>query len=406
MHNNINSFQFSRSKRLWIAGVLGSMTAIGPLSLDMYLPSLPILTIELHTSVSLGQLSLTACLLGLALGQLWIGPLSDSRGRRNVLLSGLIVYTVASVCCAFVSNIWVFIILRFLQGLAGSAGIVISRAVARDLYEGSELTKFFSLLMLVNGAAPILAPIIGGQLLIFTKWQGVFLLLSIIGFAMVVVTFFWLPETLPNDRRIQGGIKASFLTFRRLIQDRDFVGYASSQGLVMAAMFAYIAGSPFVLQTIFSVSPQGFSFFFALNGLGIILASQISGRLAGRVGETRLLVFGLFLASFAGLALLLVIIFGGGLVGIVIPLFFMVSSVGVVSTASFTLAMEKQARSAGSASALIGALQFVLGAVTSPLVGLVGSHSAFGMGIVIAIADVGAIVCYLLLVRLSMQKDY
>jgi DHA1 family bicyclomycin/chloramphenicol resistance-like MFS transporter len=201
MNSSINSLRFSRTKRLWIAGLLGSMIAIGPLSLDMYLPSLPILTKELNTSVSLGQLSLSACLSGLALGQLWIGPLSDSIGRKKVLLIGLVVYAIASVSCAFVSNIWLFIVFRFLQGLAGSAGIVISRAAARDLYGGSDLTKFFSLLMLVNGAAPVLAPIIGGQLLVFTDWKGIFFLLGLIGSAMVVATFFGLPETLPNELR-------------------------------------------------------------------------------------------------------------------------------------------------------------------------------------------------------------
>lgn len=403
MSSHTNSFDAAqaptRSRRLWMALILGALTAFGPLSIDMYLPSLPVLTSDLSTSTSLVQISLTACLLGLAFGQLLVGPLSDARGRRKPLIVALIIYAVSSLLCAISSSIWVLIVLRVVQGMSGAAGIVISRAMVRDMYSGSELTKFFSLLMLVNGVAPILAPITGGLLLEVTSWRGVFVVLSILGAIMLLGALFGLPETLPSQRRSTGGIKGTLFTFRSLISDRVFMGYALSQGLVLAAMFGYISGSPFVLQNIYGVSPQTFSVLFAINGLGIIIASQITGRLAGKVSETRLLVTGLGLAALGGIILLAMILIGAGLLAVMIPLFFVVSSVGIVTTTGFSLAMQNQERSAGSASALLGLLPFIFGAIAAPLVGLGGSHTAVPMGIVIAVSEVGAIVCYALMVR-------
>ncbi|BBH23699.1 Bcr/CflA family drug resistance efflux transporter [Paenibacillus baekrokdamisoli] len=388
----------TRSGRLWTAVILGSLSAFGPLSLDMYLPSLPKLADDLHTTTSLTQLSLTACLIGLALGQLFAGPISDVRGRRIPLLVGLIGYTASSLLCAFAPSIWTFILLRFVQGLAGSAGIVIARAVVRDLYSGTELTKFFSLLMLVNGIAPIAAPIAGGQLLHFTSWRGVFLVLAVIGVIMLLAVLLGLPETLPAAKRMKGGIMNTLSTFRTLARNRVFVGYALCQGLVLGAMFAYISGSPFVLQDIFGVSPQMFSLCFAINGLGIILASQVAGRLAGRVNETKLLLIGLCLAAFGGVMLLGMILISAGLAAILIFLFIIVSCVGLVSTLSFSLAMRNLSHSAGSASALLGVLTFLLGSLAAPLVGLGGSLTAVPMGIIIAVMEVGALLIFALLV--------
>jgi DHA1 family bicyclomycin/chloramphenicol resistance-like MFS transporter len=379
--------------------VLGSLAAFGPLSIDMYLPSLPTIAEDLHASTSLSQLSLTSCLLGLALGQLLAGQLSDIRGRRMPLLIGLVIFSASSLLCALSSSVWGLIVLRFIQGMAGAAGIVISRAIARDLYSGTQLTKFFSLLMLVNGAAPILAPIAGGQLLRVTSWPGVFVILSILGVVMLLAVLFGLPETLPVQGRSNGGIKNTLATFRSLISDRVFMGYALSQGLVTAAMFAYISGSPFVIQHIFGASPQMFSLFFAINGLGIIIATQITGRLAGKINETKLFVSGLGLASLGSIILLVMILVGAGLYAILPPLFVVVSSVGIVSTTAFSLAMQNQGQSAGSASALLGLLSFIFGGIAAPLTGLGGSNTAIPMGVVIAIADIGSILCYVILIR-------
>ncbi|WP_409343900.1 multidrug effflux MFS transporter [Paenibacillus sp. MBLB4367] len=393
-----------RTRLLWMVMILGGLSAFGPLSLDMYLPALPLLADDLHTSASLAQLSLTSCMLGLSLGQLLAGPLSDVRGRRMPLLAGLFAYAAASFVCVVSPSIGSFVALRFVQGLAGAAGIVISRAIVRDLYAGSELTKFYSLLMLVNGAAPILSPIVGGQLLKVTSWRGVFVVLGVIGVIMLFAVFAGLRETLPEQRRSKGGFRNTLSTFRSLIGDRVFMGFALSQGLVSAAMFAYIAGSPFVLQDIFGVSPQIFSVIFAVNGLGIIIAGQITGRLAGKVGETKLLVAGLVIAAAGGASLLAVITADAGLYAILPPLFLVVSSVGIVSTAGFSLAMQNNGSAAGSASALLGLLSFVMGGLVAPLVGLGGGDSPLPMGIVIAAADIGAVVCYFGLARRGEKR--
>ncbi|WP_419715167.1 Bcr/CflA family multidrug efflux MFS transporter [Heyndrickxia oleronia] len=391
----IHSPSMAKSRRLWIAFVLGALSAFGPLSIDMYLPALPKLTEELHTNTSVAQLSLTACLIGLALGQLLVGPLSDVRGRKKPLLIALILYSVASILCAYSTSIWMLIFLRFIQGATGAAGIVISRASVRDMYSGTELTKFFALLMLVNGAAPILAPIAGGQLLHFVTWRGVFFVLFVIGILMWLAVTFGLKETLPRERRSPGGLKQTFSTFHLIITDRQFMGYAFSQGLVSAAMFGYISGSPFVLQDIFGVSPQMFSIIFAINGVGIIIASQLTGRLAGRVSELKLFIIGISLCAIGGVLLLLVVLLDAGLYAVIPSLFIVVSSVGMVGTTSFSLAMQNQSETAGSASAILGLLPFILGAIVAPLVGLGGSHTAVPMAIVIAGCGIGAVLVYL-----------
>lgn len=394
----INSEGISRSKRLWMAAVLGTLAGFGPLSIDMYLPALPELAKDFHASQSLVQLSLTFFLLGLSSGQLLAGPISDVRGRRLPLLIGLMTYFVVSLLCVFSPSIWTLIGLRFVQGLAGSAGIVISRAIVRDLYSGTELTKFFALLALVNGVAPILAPVLGAQLLKMVPWQGVFVVLSIMGLVMFFVVFFGLPETLRNERRSAGGIKNTFITFRNLIKDRGFFGYALAQGLVFAAMFAYISGSPFVVQNIYGGSPQIFSLIFAINGIGIMIASQTTGRLAGRVHESKLFVIGLGLSLIGGIVLLALLYLHAGLFLILVPLFFVVSSVGVVSTSGFSLAMQNQGKNAGSASALLGVLSLAMGALAAPLVGMGGEQTAIPMGIVILCASGGAVLSYIYLV--------
>lgn len=383
-----------KTNRLWMALILGSLSAFGPLSIDMYLPGLPRLTQELQTNTSVAQLSLTACLIGLALGQLFVGPLSDVQGRRKPLIAALITYSVASLACAFSPSIWILIILRFIQGASGAAGIVISKASVRDMYSGSELTKFFALLMLVNGAAPILAPIAGGQILNFVSWRGVFVVLFIIGLIMWTAVFFSLPETLSVEKRSSGGITKTLATFRILITDREFMGFAFSQGLISAAMFAYISGSPFVLQDIFKVSPQIFSVIFAINGVGIIIASQTTGRLAGKISEFKMFIFGMGLAAAGSAALLISILTHVGLIGVIPSLFLVVSCVGIVGTTSFSLAMQKQEKTAGSASALLGVIPFVFGAVAAPIVGIGGSHTALPMAIVIAVCDMGALILF------------
>ncbi|WP_248561131.1 multidrug effflux MFS transporter [Niallia sp. NCCP-28] len=377
--------------------ILGSLAAFGPLSIDMYLPALPSLAAEFHTTSGLAQLSLSFFLIGLAGGQLVAGPLSDSIGRRWPLLVGLILYMITSLLCVFSPSIYAFIFLRLLQGIAGSAGIVISRAVVRDLYSGTELTKFFALIALVNGAAPILAPVLGGQFLRFGTWQGIFILLSLIGLIMFISVRFYLPETLSAEKRVPGGLGNTLLTFKRILADRVFLGYALAQGFVMASMFSYISGSPFVVQDIFGASPQVYSLIFAVNGLGIVLATQITGRIAGKVAEKRLFVIGLMINVVSGIFLVSASLLNAGLLWHLVPLFFVVSSVGVVTTTGFSLAMQTQGKNAGSASALLGVLSLLMGGLVSPLVGLLGNESPLSMTSVILGAGLCAMTFYLLL---------
>lgn len=388
-----------KSGLIWLIVLLGSLSAFGPLSLDLYLPALPELADNMNTTSSYAQLSLTACMIGLSVGQLFAGALSDIHGRRLPLLIGLLMYAVASVLCAFSPSIEALVALRFVQGLAGSAGIVISRAVVRDMYSGPELTRFFAMLMLVNGAAPIFSPVVGGQLLKVMPWEGLFIVLAGWGMLTLFAVTFGLPETLPTDRRMTGGLRETIATFRRLLRDRSFMGYALAQALVSAAMFAYIAGSPFVLQNIYGVSPQMFSVFFAINGVGIIVAGQLTGRLASRVGEKKLFLAGLVIAAVSGSLLLAMIVASAGLIALLIPLFFVVSSVGIVSATGFSLAMRNHGHTAGSASALLGLLSFLLGGALAPIVGIAGSANALPMGIIIAVTDIAAIVCYFVLIR-------
>jgi DHA1 family bicyclomycin/chloramphenicol resistance-like MFS transporter len=374
--------------------ILGVLSAFGPLSLDMYLPALPSLSHELGGTAAEVQLTLTACLLGLALGQVVVGPLSDGLGRRRPLLVGVATYTVMSLCCALAPSVPMLIGLRFVQGLAGAAGIVIARAAVRDLYAGAALARFFALTMAVNGLAPILAPIIGGQLLQITSWRGVFFVLAAIGVVLVGAVAVGLPETLPPARRRSGGIGPTLATFRRLLTERAFTGYALASGLALGAMFAYIAGSPFVLENVYQDSPQGFSLIFASNALGIVAVSQISARLVTQVGARRLLVAGLSGSLLGGVALLGVVLAGLGLPAILPALFVVVASIGLIGPNATALALANQAERAGSASALLGVLQYVIGALAAPLVGLGGTGSALPMAVVIALLSSGAMLTF------------
>ncbi len=282
--------------------VLAALSAFGPLSLDMYLPGLPSLTHHLHAAASTGQLTITACMLGLGVGQLIAGPLSDARGRRGTLLTGIAAYGVASVACAAAPSIGLLVGARLVQGMAGGFGIVVARAIVRDLSGGVTAARMFALLMGITGVAPVAAPLIGGQVLLVTSWRGVFVVLAALGVPLLVATAVILPETLPAAERHTGGLRATVGTFGRLLRDRSYSPYALAFALSFAAMFAYIAGSSFVLEDIYGISPQVFSLIFAVNSGALIAMSLLSGRLVEHIGPTVLLrrgLWGTFLASVA-----------------------------------------------------------------------------------------------------------
>lgn len=364
--------------------LLGSLTTFGPLSIDMYLPGLPQLSRDLHTGASGGQLTLAACLVGLGVGQLVAGALSDSRGRRGVLLAGVALFAASSLLCAAVTSVAVLVVLRLVQGLAGAAGIVVSRAVVRDLYSGAAAARRFALILGVSGLAPILAPVLGGGLLRFTSWRGVFVALAGIGFVLLAAAARWLPETLPAANRQAGGARGAASAFLSLARDRHFIGYTGSCGLAFAAMFSYIAGSPFVLEEIYGLSAQQFGVAFAVNALGLVAAAQVSGWLVGRVGPARLLLGGLIGAAAAGVAVLAAITAEAGLHVLLPALFALLSSLGFVLPNATALALAGHPTAAGRASALVGLLQNGLGAIAAPVVGVAGTHSALPMGLLVA----------------------
>jgi len=387
----------SRRAQLKFVLVLGGLTAFGPLSIDMYLPALPRMAADLHAPDSTVQLTLGAFIAGLAVGQLVLGPLSDAFGRRRPLIAGLVVYVVGSVLCAVSPDALLLVAARLVQSLGAAAGIVIARATVRDLFSGTAMTKFFSTLMLVSGLAPILAPLIGGQLLNWTSWRGVFVVLTVFGALLLAVVVFFLPE--PSASRSPARLGQVMRTYARLALDRSFAGYALASGLLFAAMFAYISGSSFALQGVYGLSPQAYSVVFGVNGVGIVLAGQLNGRLAGHVPERALLLSGLLLGVAGGASVLASALFRAPLAVLLVSLFLLVSSLGLVMPNASSLALASHARAAGAASALLGVLQFVVGAVATPLVGLGGPGTAVPMAATMAGFAVLALVAYLVLAR-------
>ena len=389
----------SRTRKVKFALLLGGLTAFGPLSIDMYLPALPMMSGDLQATQSEIQLTLTSCVLGIALGQVIAGPLADRLGRRLPLIVGLVVYGIASALCAVVPSISALIALRLVEGFGAAAGIVIARAIVRDLFSGVAMARFFSNLMLVTGLAPILAPVIGGEVLRLTTWHGVFAVLTAFGVALLVAVIFTLPETLPVQRRPDGKFVGLLRTFGRMLSDRLFVGYALIAGVAFAAMFSYISGSSFVLQNYFGMPPQAYSLVFGANALGLVLVGQLNGFLVGRVELRTLLVGGLGISAVSGLALLATAVLDLGLIALLIPLFVLVSSIGLVVPNAMALALSGYAHAAGSASALLGVLQFGVGGIAAPLVGLSDSPSAVPMTTVMCALVLLAIPLFTVLTR-------
>lgn len=388
-----------RNAGLLVTLILGGLTATPPLAMDMYLPSLPEVTRSLHAPAATVQLTLTACLAGMALGQIVVGPMSDRWGRRRPLLAGLAVYVLATALCALAPNVETLVAFRLAQGLSGAAGIVIARAVVRDLYDGVAMARFFSTLMLISGVAPIVAPLIGGQILRVTDWRGVFVVLTVVGALLAVVVWTRLPETLPPARRHGGGVGETLGSMRRLLADRAFTGYLLAGGFAFAALFAYIAASPFVIQEIYGASPQTYSLLFGLNSVGLVIVGQINGRvLVGRVRLDRVLAVGLAVVILAATGLLLMAagVFGDvGLVPVAAALFVLMSAMGVTLPNTQALALMRTRQHAGSASALLGTSSFLIGAVASPLVGIAGEHTAVPMALVQLAAALVALVCFM-----------
>jgi MFS transporter, DHA1 family, multidrug resistance protein len=358
--------------------VLGAMSAFGSITTDVYLPSLPQAAAALHTTPAGIQSSLTTGLLGLAAGQLVAGPLSDRRGRRRPLLSAMTVFILASLLCAKAPNIVALDLFRLLQGGTGGAGIAVCFAIVRDLYAGRAAARAYSILACVGGIAPIVSPTIGAQLLRITDWRGLFLVLAGLGLVFLWCAYSWVGETLPVTRRTVGGFAVRVAALRRLATDPGFTGYALASGFAFAAVFAYISASPFIFEGLCHMSPQQFGLFFALNSTGILLANVVNARLLRRFSPRRLLDVGLLGVAIGATSALVVVVTTQHhlyLYALVASVFIMVSSTGLTRANAAALALEPHPDTAGTAAALLGLIQFALGAIVAPVTGL-GRHGA------------------------------
>ncbi len=351
--------------------VLGALSAIGPLTVDTYLPALPALSVDLGATDSQAQLTITGLLIGLGFGQLIIGPLSDAVGRRKPLLVGLVAHGVMSILCALAPSIELLTATRVLQGLSGAAVAVVAMAIVRDLFSGIKAAQLLSRLILVLGIAPILAPSMGSALLQFTSWRGIFVVLAGAAVLLFVLALVALPETLPAARRQAGTVRGSLRSYAGLFSDRLFVAMVLVAGLMFATLFAYISGAPFVLQGLYALSPQQFGLAFSANAVGLILMTQVNPILVRRFGPVRVLSVAVLLGLTSAVALLFTTATGlGGLVGFMVPMFFVVSSAGLSFPNAPAIALNRHGEAAGTAAALLGAAQFTVGGAVAPLVGV------------------------------------
>ncbi len=370
--------------------------ALGPLSVDMYLPALPAIATDLAARYAAVQQSLSAFVLGLAAGQLLFGPLSDRVGRRPVLALGLTLYVIASGALALADDVLQLVLLRLLQALGGAAGVVLARAIVRDLWQGVEAARALAFVMLVTGTAPLLAPLVGGWLLLFAGWRAIFWLLAAFGVLILGAARLVLPETRPRGTPVPGLAR----TFILPLTDRATLGFMLAGGFAFAGMFAYIAATPFVYIELFGVSPQRYGLLFGLNVVGIMSGSYLSARLVGRLGVRRLLGLGTAVIAIAGLALMVITSRAtGGLLPVVVALFFYVGMMGLIGANAVAGALERFPEIAGSVSALLGATQFGFGALAGVVVGLLHDGTAAPMGLVIGTCGIAALAARLLLIR-------
>ena len=353
------------NSKLFLVLLLGVLSAFGPFVVDLYLPSLPQLASFFETSASMTQLTLTTAMIGLAVGQLFLGPLSDKFGRKIPLIISLVIYIISTVLIVYAPNIKAMIVLRVIQGLSSAGSVVISRAVATDLYRGREMTRFFGLLMTINGLAPIISPILGSLLLEYISWKGVFVFLALIG-VIVLLFCFRLKESLSVENRLQGSIFATFSTFGVIIKNRLFMSYVGIESFLLGAMFAYIAASPFILQSFYGLSAFIFSLCFGANGAALVIGSNVGGKMS----NGKALAIGVLGFVVVALYTIAVLIIQPYWLFVEIGFFAMLLLMGMTFPAISTLAMESERQYAGSASALLGFAPFFLGGIVSPLVGI------------------------------------
>ncbi|MEH6388083.1 multidrug effflux MFS transporter [Pseudomonas profundi] len=384
--------------------ILGGLSAFGPLAIDLYLPAFPAMAEAFATDSEHIQLSLSAYFLGLALGQLFYGPIADRFGRRKPLLFGIGLFCAASLACALAPTLEWLIVARFAQALGGCAGIVVNRAVVRDLCEPIEAAKAFSQLMLVMGVAPILAPLAGGWLLALGNWTWIFLFLTLFSAVFSFAVFFGLKETLPPTVT-PPALSSALGRYRRLLGEPLFMFHALTGGIAMAGMFAYIAGSPFLIIELYGISAAHFGWFFAINASGFILFAQINSWFLRRHPPMKLLRFTTLFFAVCNVLLLTVAIYQPmSLWPFLLPLFGSVAVIALVLPNSSAEAMAGQGHQAGVASALMGTMQFVIAGITSALVGILHDGTAVPMTAVMATCGIGSLVMARLAQRATVKK--
>jgi len=380
-----------------LALILGALTAMGPLAIDTYLPALPRIARDLHTSDALVQVSLSVYFVGIALGQAVYGPLSDRLGRKRPLYLGLAMFILASLGCALASSVELLIGFRFLQALGGCAPLVVPRAIVRDHFDQRGSVRMLSILMLVMGLAPILAPLVGGQLLGWFGWRSIFWAHAMYGSVWLFAVAVGLRESLSLGRRQRQRVGAVLAVYGRLLSDRAFMAHVLVGALIFAGLLAYISGSPFVFIELFHVSPSHFGLYFGVNAIGIITASQINRWLAQRLEASQILRRVLPVSLVASVALVVDAATGfGGFAGILVPLFFYIAMHGFVMPNTTALAMAPHGSVAGSASALLGSIQFILGALTGTLVGALSNGTPVPLAAVVAGCGVAAFAIHVL----------
>lgn len=360
--------------------VLGALTALGPLAIDMYLPALPWIARDVGVDLGVVQLTLSVFMIGIAAGQAFYGPIVDRWGRRGPLLVGMVVFTVAAIGCALARSLPTLLVFRLLMALGGSASMVIPRAVVRDLYDERESVRMYSVLMLILGISPILAPTLGGQLLTIMGWRGIFWALGLVGVLCTAAVIAWLPETLPPAQRSRVGLTLALQNYGRLLSDRRFLGVAIASGFTLGAIFAYLSGSSFVFIELYHLTPQHYAYVFGFNAVGMIGASQINRWLLNRFTPKQVIAVAFFANAVIGLLLLAISALHWGGLPITIGLLFLsMATAGVIFPNISGMAMAPFGEIAGSASALLGTLQFGVGAAAGALVGLFHNGTALPM---------------------------
>ncbi|WP_030149312.1 MULTISPECIES: multidrug effflux MFS transporter [Mycetocola] len=388
----------SRRQRLAYVFILGALTALGPFTIDLYLPAFPTMQTDLGVSMTSIQLTLTGTTVGFAIGQLFMGPWSDRVGRRTPLMIATAVHVLASLGCLFAPDITVLAIFRVLQGAGAAAGAVVATATVRDLFGGRPLVVMLSRLALVNGMAPILAPMIGGALLPLMHWRGLFIVLALYGVGVMVAVTLWIVETLPPERRRSSGFKATVLGYRSVLSDRIYVGAILIGALSFSGLFAYLSASSFLFQDFFGLSSAEYGVLFAINSVGIVAGVQISSRLMRKIGPPWVLVGSTILQLFAAISIIIMGNLDSGLLGIEIPLFIFIMSCGFGFPAVQVTALARHGEAAGTAASLMGAVNFGLAGILSPLVGLFGGDGP-AMGMVMVLTSVAAIILLWAVVR-------